>query len=140
MFGERSENTVRMKWTGCAGAMPQREQFIKTVVIEKFSLTEKEVLGIQRKGREEYVDLAFWTAWLFQEFLRRSKTVEDLGHYEVESLERRNHRVVVINMYDINLPDESVTRFLERYSRVVSGGCKKTPSGFGMGSASMRCS
>ena len=63
--------------------MPARDDFVKNFVLGLFKLTEKEVLGIQHNRR-------------------------DLGQFRVESMERRNHQVVV-------------SRFLERYARVVAG-------------------
>ncbi|KAJ8335393.1 hypothetical protein SKAU_G00387350 [Synaphobranchus kaupii] len=81
---------------------------------------EKEVLGIQRNGREAFFDVAFRGPGPFGQFLERCKT-EDLGPFQVESMEHRNHRVVIVNMFDMNLPDESVCQFLEHYARVVSG-------------------
>ncbi|KAJ8335402.1 hypothetical protein SKAU_G00387440 [Synaphobranchus kaupii] len=53
----------------------------------------------------------------FRQFLERCKT-EDLGPFQVESMEHRNHRVVIVNMFDMNLPYESICRFLERYAKV----------------------
>lgn len=100
--------------------MPLREELIKSFILDKFQLTDKEVLGIQRNNREEFFDVAFRGPGPFTEFLERCKIVE-LGPFRVDSLEHRNHRVVIVNMFDMNLPDQSVGRFLERYARVVSG-------------------
>ncbi|KAJ8335370.1 hypothetical protein SKAU_G00387120 [Synaphobranchus kaupii] len=100
--------------------MSQREEFIKSFVIDKFGLTEKEVLGIQKNGMEAFFDMAFRGPGPFGQFLERCKS-EDLGPFQVESMEHRNHRVVIVNMFDMNLPDEFICRFLERYARVVSG-------------------
>ena len=113
-------NTARIKWAGVPGEMPAREEFVRSVVLGLFKLTEKEVLGIQHNRKEDFVDVAFRGPVAFEDFLERSKTV-DLGQFRVESMERRNHRVVIINMFDMNLPDEAVSRFLERYARVVAG-------------------
>ncbi|KAJ8335387.1 hypothetical protein SKAU_G00387290 [Synaphobranchus kaupii] len=116
------KNTVRVKWMGAAGDFPQREEFVRNFVIQKFKLTYQNVLGIQRNGREEFMDIAFRGPGPFNAFLAQIKAMEeDLGPYQVESLERQNHRVVIINMFDMNLPAESVTRFLAKYARVVRG-------------------
>ena len=114
------KNTARVKWTGVPGEMPGRDDFVKQFVLEKFRLTETEVLGIQQNRREQFVDVAFRGPTPFTAFLERCKT-EELGSYRVESLEHRNHRVVIVNFFDMNLPDQSVSQFLERYARVVSG-------------------
>ncbi|MGH0192626.1 UNVERIFIED_CONTAM: hypothetical protein FKN15_020187 [Acipenser sinensis] len=60
----------------------------------------------------------------FKKFLQRCKEKEDdapLSNFKVESLSRKNFRVVTVHMYNPHVTDSTVGLFLCRYVKVISG-------------------
>lgn len=116
--------TARLSWKGpIEEEMPERERFIQTVIIDVLKTNPEDILGIQRNGQEKFVDVAMKGELSFKAFLdkcREEKETNPLSNYKVESLEKRNHRLLTINMFDMNMTDSRVEMFLMRYVKIVS--------------------
>ncbi|MGH0124259.1 UNVERIFIED_CONTAM: hypothetical protein FKN15_078431 [Acipenser sinensis] len=53
------KNTARFDWSGKEDEeMPEREEFIRTIIMELLSIKLEEILGIQRNGKEKFFDVA----------------------------------------------------------------------------------
>ncbi|MGH0172012.1 UNVERIFIED_CONTAM: hypothetical protein FKN15_062511 [Acipenser sinensis] len=104
--------------------MPMREEFIEKIIIGQLDVNLEEILGIQRNGREKYLDVTMKCQTYFKKLMVKymeNEEVHPVNKFKVRSMERDNYRLITLNMFDMNIPDVAVDLFLVDYVEIVSG-------------------
>ncbi|MGH0145675.1 UNVERIFIED_CONTAM: hypothetical protein FKN15_006045 [Acipenser sinensis] len=104
--------------------MPMREEFIEKIIIGQLDVNLEEILGIQRNGREKYLDVTMKCQTYFKKLMVKymeNEEVHPVNKFKVRSMERDNYRLITLNMFDMNIPDVAVDLFLVNYVEIVSG-------------------
>ncbi|MGH0131988.1 UNVERIFIED_CONTAM: hypothetical protein FKN15_078290 [Acipenser sinensis] len=119
-----AKRTARFEWNGpFEEEMPERENFIEMVIFGLLKIKPEHILGIQRNGKEKFFDVAMKGEFSFKMLLDKCKEEKEndpLSHYKVESRAKRNHRLLTINMFDMNMSSVQVELFLSRYVKILS--------------------
>ncbi|MGH0175740.1 UNVERIFIED_CONTAM: hypothetical protein FKN15_071351 [Acipenser sinensis] len=121
-----AKNTARFCWRGIVEEeeMPMREEFIEKIIIGQLDVNLEEILGIQRNGREKYLDVTMKCQTYFKKLMVKymeNEEVHPVNKFKVRSMERDNYRLITLNMFDMNIPDVAVDLFLVDYVEIVSG-------------------
>ncbi|MGH0173785.1 UNVERIFIED_CONTAM: hypothetical protein FKN15_066381 [Acipenser sinensis] len=121
-----AKNTARFCWRGLVEEeeMPMREEFIEKIIIGQLDVNLEEILGIQRNGREKYLDVTMKCQTYFKKLMVKymeNEEVHPVNKFKVRSMERDNYRLITLNMFDMNVPDVEVDLFLVDYVEILSG-------------------
>lgn len=124
IFERRIKNTTRLYWEGSGEEeMPEREEFLQKFIIDLLKIESPGILGIQRNGKDKYLDVTMKDSILFQGFLEKFREKEGehpLDKFRMQSLGRNNFLILTINMFDMNMEDEEVESFLRNHVIIIS--------------------
>lgn len=123
------KRTARFEWNGpIEEEMPEREKFFEMVIFRLLKIKPEDILGIQRNGKEKFFDVAMKGELSFKMLLDKCKEEKEnnpLSNYKVESRAKRNHRLLTINMFDMNMSSVQVELFLSRYVNYITSNISK---------------